>query len=72
MTVKDIQNKINKFAAEHPDLLNEPVVTDCGWLRIGRFIEDEPASEENDYAPDGYWQFGETLMILPEDTKEEC
>ena len=72
MTVKDIQNKINKFAAEHPDLLNEHVVTDCGWLRIGEFVEDEEPSDENDWAPDGHWKFGETLMVLPENTKEEC
>ena len=68
MTIKDIQNKLNKFATEHPDLLNAPVVTDGGWLVIGHFIEDEDPSEENDYTPDGYWELGRAVIALPEDT----
>lgn len=68
MTIKDIQNTFNKFAAEHPDMLNEPVVMDSGWLVIGHYIVDEPASEDNDWTDEGHWDIGKTVMCLPEDT----
>lgn len=68
MTIKDIQNKLNKFATEHPDLLNEPAVIDGGWLAIGHYIVDEPASEDNDWTDEGHWDVGRAVIALPEDT----
>lgn len=59
MTVKELQNRVNTFIAAHPDLLNEPLVVDDEWLCVGRYNEDEDE-----------WDIGETLTILPENTKD--
>ena len=60
MTVKELQNRINTFVEAHPDLLNEHLVVDGEWLCIADYDED-----------DDKWNFGETLTILPENTKAE-
>jgi hypothetical protein len=71
MTLKELVQKVNKFAEENPDLLDEYVATLKEEVVIGEYIEDEEASEDNDWSPAGHWKIGKTVCLLPEKVEGE-
>lgn len=65
MTIKTFKENIDKFAAEHPELLDKEIVVDGSWIRIGKLVRDEEDPS------DRYWETYETVTCLPQNTGAE-
>lgn len=71
MKLKDLLQEVSKFAEENPDLLDKHVAILNEDIVMGEFVEDEEASEDNDWSPDGHWKIGKTVSCCLEKVEGE-
>ena len=64
MTLKEIANRCNELIEKKPELAGFGVALKGDALYIAKFVEDEPASEENDWNPDGHWVYKDFVTLL--------
>lgn len=69
MTIADLKRYVDKVYERDPNN-KTPIVVRGDSLYFGEFIEDEPASEDNNWAPDGHWKFGDFIIPLPEKAEQ--
>lgn len=64
MTLQALADRINELLAKKPKLANKDLALNGETLEIAEFIEDEEASEDNDWCPSGHWKHGEFIALL--------
>lgn len=65
MTIKELKKRVDAAYKKFADVKTDLVVLGDS-IRFGEYVEDEEASEDNDWSPEGHWVIGKTVLTLPE------